>query len=240
MSKMIAVCGSPESGKTTAALKIAQELYYDKKGSVIFLSPDMCVPAMAYIFPHCKDSDLFSVGKALDKTDIYREDVMKQLVSVKTMLNFGFLGYKATENKFSYPRPTDDKILALFRVMKEIADFVIVDCVSDADDLTSRLALTESDSVVQMITPDLKCMSYYSSQAEMFSTVSERSVKVMSIRDKDLYLPTDEVKAHFKNVAFVLPYSQALKQQVITGTLSERLADRKYREQIAEIAKKVV
>ena len=76
MSKMIAVCGSPESGKTTAALKIAQELYYNKKGSVIFFSPDMSVPAMAFIFPHCKDSDLFSIGKALDKTDIYKEDVM--------------------------------------------------------------------------------------------------------------------------------------------------------------------
>lgn len=104
MSKMIAVCGSPGSGKTTAALKIAQELYYEKKGVILFLSPDMSVPAMAYIFPHCKDSDLFSIGKALDKTDIFKEDVMKQIVSVKTMLNFGFLGYKAQENKFSYHR----------------------------------------------------------------------------------------------------------------------------------------
>ncbi|MDD4415151.1 MAG: hypothetical protein PHR14_11535, partial [Oscillospiraceae bacterium] len=76
MSKLIAVCGSPESGKTTAALKVAQELYYGKKGSIIFLSPDMSVPAMSFIFPHCKDSDLFSVGKALDKTDIYKEDVV--------------------------------------------------------------------------------------------------------------------------------------------------------------------
>ena len=44
MSKMIAVCGAPGSGKTTAALKIAEEIYYAKKGSVIFLSPDLsCV-----------------------------------------------------------------------------------------------------------------------------------------------------------------------------------------------------
>ena len=240
MSKIIAVCGSPESGKTTAALKTAQELYYNKKGSVIFFSPDMNVPAMAFIFPHCKDSDLFSIGKALDKTDIYKEDVMKQLVSVKTMLNFGFLGYKATENKFSYPRPTEDKVMALFRAMKEIADYVVVDCTSDADDLTSRMAMHEADSVIQMITPDLKCMSYYSSQTDMFGAVDDRCIKVMNTRDRDLYLPTEEVKVHFKNIQFTLPYSRPLKQQVITGTLSERLADRKYREQIATIAKKVV
>lgn len=240
MSKMIAVCGSPESGKTTAALKTAQELYYGKKGSVIYLSPDTSVPAMTFIFPHCKDSDLFSIGKALDKTDIYKEDVMKQLVSVKTMLNFGFLGYKAGENKFSYPRPTEDKITALLRVMKEIADYVVVDCVSDADDLISRMAVNEADSVIQMVTPDLKCIAYYSSQAELFEDAADRSIKVMNIRDRDLYLPTEEVKSHFGNVQFTLPYSRPLKQQVITGTLSERLADRKYREQIAAIAKKVV
>jgi adenylate kinase family enzyme len=48
---MIAVCGSPESGKTTAALKLAQELYFAKKGTVLFLSPDMSVPALSYLFP---------------------------------------------------------------------------------------------------------------------------------------------------------------------------------------------
>ncbi len=240
MSKMIAFCGSPESGKTSAALKTAQELYYSKKGSVILFSPDTNVPLMAFIFPHCKDSDLFSVGKALDKTDIYKEDVMKQLVSVKTMLNFGFLGYKATENKFSYPRPTEDKVLALFHAMKEIADYVVVDCTSDADDLISRMAMTEADSVIQMITPDLKCMAYYSSQADIFDAVSDHSIKIMNICDNDLFLPIDEVKSHFKNIQFILPYSRPLKQQVNTGTLSERLADRRYREQIAAIAKKVV
>ena len=240
MSKMIAVCGSPESGKTTASLKIAQEFYYEKKGSVVFLSPDMCVPSMAFIFPHSKESDLFSIGKALDKTDIYQEDVLKQLVPVKTMRNFGFFGYTAGENEFSYPRPTEDKITELFRVMKEIADYVVVDCVSDVDDLISRMAINKADSVIQMITPDLKCMAYYSSQANMFENAEEHSFKVLCIRDRDVYLPKEEVIGYFKNVQFTLPYSRSLKQQVITGTLSERLADRKYREQITAIVKKVV
>lgn len=240
MSKMIAVCGSPESGKTTAALKLAQELYFAKKGTVLFLSPDMSVPALSYLFPHCKESELYSIGKALDKTDIYKEDVMKQIVSVKTMLNFGFLGFKTGENKFSYPRSTEDKVTALFHAMGEIADYVVVDCVSDADDLISRMAMRDSASVIEMLTPDIKCMAYYSSQGDMFPTDENRVIKVMSICNRDLYLPTEETKTHFKNVAFTLPYSRTLKQQVITGTLSERLADRKYREQIAAIAKKVV
>ena len=65
MGKMIAVCGSPNCGKTTAALKLAQEIYGLKKTSVMFLSPDLNVPCMAYLFPNGKDADLYSLGVAL-------------------------------------------------------------------------------------------------------------------------------------------------------------------------------
>ena len=240
MSKMIVVCGSPESGKTTCALKLAQELYYQKKGSVIFLSPDMRVPSMAYILPHSKASELYSIGKALDKTHIYQEDVLRQLVPAITMRNFGFLGYTTSENKYSYPRPTEDKITALFHAMKGIADYIVVDCVSDMDDLISSMAINRADSVIQMTTPDLKSFAYYASQSDMFKNIVERSIKVLCVRDRDVYLPTEEVKSHFKDISFTLPYSRSLKQQAITGTLSERLADSKYRKQVAAIAKRVM
>jgi len=52
MSKIIAVCGSPSSGKTSLAIKLAQELYYSKKASVLLLSVDLNVPIMGYLFPH--------------------------------------------------------------------------------------------------------------------------------------------------------------------------------------------
>ena len=239
MSKLIAVCGSPESGKTTLALKLAQELYYSMKTSVLFLSVDLNVPIMGYVFPHCKESDLYSIGKTLDKTDIYREDVMKQIVTVKTMMNFGYLGFKAGENKYSYPRPTEDKVLELFRCMSEIAEYVVIDCVSDNEDFISILAKREADVVIQAITPDLKCMTYFASNGDAYLGCADQTTIVMNTTEKDLYLPFDEVKNHFKKVQFVLPYSLALKQQTITGTLSERLADRKYREVISKLAKAV-
>ena len=53
MSKLIAVCGSPGSGKTTTALKLAEEIYYEKKASVQFVSPDLSVPCMAYLSRMC-------------------------------------------------------------------------------------------------------------------------------------------------------------------------------------------
>ena len=98
MSKLIAVCGSPGSGKTGLALKLAQELYTITRKRVLLLSVDLAVPVMGYVFPHSKAGDLHSVGKALDKTEIYREDVMKQIVTAKSMPDVGYLGFKAGEN----------------------------------------------------------------------------------------------------------------------------------------------
>lgn len=200
----------------------------------------MNVPCLAYIFPNCKEAELYSVGVALDRTDIYREDVLRQMNHVKTMENFGFLGYKAGENSFSYPKATEDKILNLFSLLKELADYVVVDCAGNADELISSMAKSHADRLIQLITPDLKCMAYYSSNAGMFEMSASNRIKVMNIADKDLFLPITEVANHFKGVDFTLPFSKALKQQTITGTLSERLPDAKYRSVAAGIAKAVI
>ena len=241
MAKVISVCGSPNSGKTTAALKIAMELYnFGNKKPLLFLSPDLNVPSLAYIFPHAKDCELYSVGVALDKTDVYRDDVMRQINNVKTLANFGFLGFKSGENHYSYPTPTDDKVLGFFQAMKDIAEYVVIDCTSNADDLISTLAKSYADAVIQMVIPDLRCMTYYASCAEQFEHLAEKRIKVMNTMEMDLYLPINEVTDHFHGVDFTLPYSRALKQQSITGTLSERIPDSEYRKVVKDIAKAVI
>ena len=90
------------------------------------------------------------------------------------------------------------------------------------------------------VTPDLKCMTYYGSNGDAFLGCADKTEYVMNIMDNDLFLPIEEVKSHFKKIEYVLPYSHALKQQTITGTLSERLTDRKYREVISNLARAVI
>lgn len=240
MSKMIAVCGSPDSGKTVTALKLAQEIYEETKKRALFFSPDLLTPAMGYIFPNCSESDLYSVGCALDQTDICAEDVIRRIVTVKAMINFGYLGFKAGENMHTYPRPTADKVTELFSCMKEIADYVIVDCVSDTADLISTMARADADTVALIVSPDIKCMTYYASCEAHLTAPGGRAVKVMNIKEKDMYLPTEEVAAHFKDVSVTLPYSWKLKKQTYTGTLPEVLSDPKYRAEIAKLAKVVL
>ncbi len=240
MGKLIAVYGSNCSGKTTFALKLAQEIYFNKASKVIFLSSDMKVPSLSYIFPKSKDDELYSLGVALDKTDVFKEDILKQIKAVKNMRNFGFMGFKGKENKDTYPHSTEDKLNEFFGGLLNIADYVVVDCTSDIYDNISYYALKHSDMAIRLITADLKCMGYYASQGVFYESVENKSITVLNVMDNDIFLPIDEVKAHFKKVSFTLPYSNSLKQQSIKGTLSEKLSDSKYRFQVQGIARRVI
>ena len=240
MGKMIAVCGSPNCGKTMTALKLAQEIYHLNKTSIVFLSPDINVPCMAYLFPNGKDSDLYSLGAALDKTDIYKEDVIRQTVNVKTMQNFGFLGFKLGENRYSYPRPTEDKIIQLLTVLRDCAEYVIVDCTCDSDDMVSTISKRDCDIAVQIFTPDMKCIAYYASCVNQFLMIEGKKLKVMNEMERDVYLPTFETEKHFHGMDFKLPYERMLRQQMITGTASERIGSGKYRSEIDRLVKAVM
>ena len=102
MSKLIAVWGTPDSGKTTFATKLARSIYEEYQSTVIVVYADNETPALPVVFSNYKKEDMFSVGAALAKTDVTQEDVVKQLVTVKDKQNFGFLGFTDGENRFIY------------------------------------------------------------------------------------------------------------------------------------------
>ena len=93
MSKVIAIWGTPNSGKTTFATKLARSIYDEYQATVIVVYTDNETPTLPIIFPNYKKEDLCSVGVALAKTDIDRYEVVKQMVTVKDKQNFCFLGF---------------------------------------------------------------------------------------------------------------------------------------------------
>lgn len=241
MAKMIAVIGSPGSGKTTVTLKLAQELYCaTTNGSVIYLSPSLKVPAIGVLFPNYTPDSIFSLGEMLDKTDIYEEDILNHLVTVKSMNNFGCLGYKAGENKFSYPVLTEDKVKSLFDVLHKMAGYVFVDCTEEENDLISQYALGVADEVILVLSPDLKSMVYLSSNESALGSHADRAVRVLNINENELYPPVDDVKSNVRNISFVLPYSKQIRGQHLDGLLYERAKDKKYRSELSKIVNTIM
>ncbi len=238
MAKLIAVYGSPGSGKTTIALKLAMSAYLQTKDeSVVFLSPDLTAPSMALLFPNYHPDEICSLSTVLDNTEISSENILKNAVTVKTMKNFCCLGFKAGENKYSFPAPTAEKINTLFDVLGDSFDYVFVDCSSDE---ISKKALIKANKVIRVISPDVKGMTWYSSNKHTDRTENEDLFNVVNITEKELFLPTEEVCTKLHSVAAVLPYSRAVRQQMLDGRMYERLSDKKYNKKMLSIVNKIL
>ena len=107
MAKTIAVWGSPRSGKTSFATKLARTIYDNYDCKVLCVYTDFETPSLPVLFPSFKAENLYSIGNALSQTDITQEGVVKQIVQLKDKMNIGFLGFKDGDNLHSYPQFRD-------------------------------------------------------------------------------------------------------------------------------------
>ena len=243
MAKLIAVYGAPGAGKTCIALKVAMGIYMktaDNDAPVFYLSPDLVVPSNGLLFPNYKPSEVKSLADIFDNSVITEDIVLINTMTVKSMKNFGAIGFKAGDTEFSFPRPTPEKINALYSVLHDLAGYLIVDCAGEATDSISQYALHSADVVLRVITPDLKGMAWYSSHSFIERKDNEDLLNVVNITEKDLHLPVSEVGANIKSVAGEFPYSEALKQQMLDGELYEMLRDNKYNKKVASLVQKLV
>ena len=89
--KIIAVWGSPHSGKTTFATKFATAIYSSFEFTVITLYTDLQTPMIPVLFPFDKPEDLGSVGYLLEKA---------KLAVKKAELSHVFFGRMVTGEAF--------------------------------------------------------------------------------------------------------------------------------------------
>ena len=246
MGKLIAVWGSPGSGKTTFSVKLAEALYNRSRGksAVIVVFTDIVTPTIPVIFPNFRSEDVFSVGTILSKPDFFADDVVSNMVMTKDRMNLGYLGYKDSENHHSFPEYTDKKAKYLYDVLVGIADYVIVDCMSlpDSNFLTS-VALENADQIIRLSTPDLKCLSFQMSQLKTFASrgyLRENDVAVMNIPREEFNLAAADARLHLGKIAFIVPYCSTLIEQYMEGSLYEPMKDKKFMQTIKAIAERVV
>lgn len=243
MSKVIAIWGAPNSGKTTFATKLARSIYDEYQATVVVVYADNETPTLPIIFPNYKKEDLCSVGVALAKTDIDRHEVVKQMVTVKDKQNFCFLGFTDGENKYTYPAFDATKVRSLYSVLSSLADYVIIDCTSSLKNPLSKVAVREADEVIRLSAPTLKSVSYLASQLPLYIDPMfrlEEHIQGICVTDEDLYMPIDEAKAQLHDVRFTIPYSRAVKQQMLDGNLYEVVNDKKFNDKFKAIVEKVV
>lgn len=240
---ILAVWGSPGSGKTVTAVKIAKHLA-DKKKNVVLVLCDMTAPMLPCICPPSEIESEHSLGSVLAATHVTEPLIKHNLVTLKRNSYLTILGMKKGENEYTYPPYSEIQAKELLCELRRIAPFIVVDCSSYiANDILSALALMEADSVLRLTNADLKSISYLSSQLTLLRDSkwdADKQYKV-SANVKPQQAQDQTVHA-LGSSAFTLNYSQELEQQYLAGNLLADLSlkdSRQFRKEIEKIVKEV-
>jgi MinD-like ATPase involved in chromosome partitioning or flagellar assembly len=223
-SGVLAVWGSPGSGKTTAAVKIARRLAEKKKNAVLLLC-DMTAPMLPCI---CPSSDLeceHSLGSVLAAAHVSLNLVKHNCVTHKRLDGLAMLGMLKGENEYTYPPYSEIQARELLEALRELASFVVIDCGSYiAGDILSAVALMESDSVLRLANCDLKSVSYLSSQLPLLKDSkwdADKQYKTAS--NLKPHQAGEHIGRTLGNVAFRLPHSPEVEGQYLEGNLLTEL-----------------
>lgn len=242
-NQMLAVWGSPGSGKTTVAVKLAARLAMQKRDVALLLC-DMNTPMLPCICPPGDLEEEHSLGSILAAAHVAESLVRHHCITHKRLSHLTILGMRKGENEYTYPPYERTQAEELLQCLRKIAPYIIIDCGSYiANDILSAIALMEADAVLRLVNCDLKSISYLSSQLPLLRENkwdAEKQYKVAS----NVY--PNEASEHIErvlgSVAFQIPHSEEVKAQVLEGDLFKELGlkdSRGFRKSIESITKEV-
>ena len=240
---LLAVWGSPGSGKTTVAVKLAKHIA-DQKKNVVLILCDMVAPMLPCILPASELECERSLGTILGSTHVTDTILKSNLMTLKKNRFLTVLGMLKGENEYTYPPYIETQAKELLGELRKLAPFVVIDCGSHiATDILSAVALMEADSVLRLASCELKSVSYFSSQLQLLKDhkwEADRQYKIAS--NVKAHEAGDQLAATLGNTAFQLPHSQELESQYLAGNLLADLSlkdSREFRREIARISKEV-
>lgn len=240
---VLAVWGSPGSGKSTVAVKLAKHLA-DKKKNVVLLLCDMTAPMLPCICPPSDLESEHSLGSILAATHVTDSLVKHNCITHKKMSYLTIIGMLKGENEYTYPPHSAEQASELIDHLRDIAPHIIIDCGSYiANDILSAVSLMEADSVLRLVNCDLKSISYLSSQLPLLKDNkwdADKQYKVASnIKSNEA---SEHVEQVLGSVAFQIPHSDELSNQALAGDLFKDLClkdSRGFRKTIEQISKEV-
>ncbi|MBQ8902852.1 MAG: AAA family ATPase, partial [Oscillospiraceae bacterium] len=153
-NQVLAVWGSPASGKTTMAVKLARYIASQKK-NVILLLADMTAPPLPYICPASDIEEENSLGAILGAAHVTENLIKQNAILHKRNEYLTMLAMKNGENAFSYAPFTETQVTELLSELRRMADYIIIDCTSNiTNDVLSAVSLIESDAVLRLVSCD--------------------------------------------------------------------------------------
>lgn len=217
---ILAVWGSPSSGKTTIAAKIAN--YLSKCGyDTVLLLCDVDAPPLPLMVPQSDIEAEKSLGSILAAAKINQNLILQNCITIRKNRHISVIGMLKGENAFTYPKYTQTQAKELLSGLSNMVDFVVVDCSSHlSDDVLSTVSLIESDYVLRLISCDLKSISYLSSQLPLLADGKFNIEKQIKVANNVKSIHSGEnIEQVLGNVSFTIPHCDSIESQYLTGEL---------------------
>ncbi|OZQ77419.1 MinD/ParA family ATP-binding protein [Paenibacillus odorifer] len=218
---LIAVWGSPSSGKTVTAVKLAQA-FANRKQNVLLLCSDALCPSAATIAPK-GSANHASLGELLSLPALSQDDILHYALPLDVSPHIALLGYKKGDSSFSYATYSRERAVDLLTLARHLADVVIVDCSSYLSaDLLSVIALELADHLVRIHSCDLKSLMFFASYMPLLTDHRFRRSNVVSVLSKvKPEQDSNEYTQIFGGIDITLPYLLQIEQQVAAAQLLE-------------------
>lgn len=242
-NQIVAVWGSPGSGKTTLSIKLA-ELLSRQKFNVIIVYDDVVCPVIPTIESNLKKQDNKSLGNVMFG-NVEQDTIKENLVTLDKNNYIAMLGYGKGENFKSYPLYVEEIVVSLLMQLRHMADYIIVDCSSYIkDNIFTDTVLHRADKVISLSTADFKGLSYFNSTLPLLID-DKYSVKrhlnvVSNIKD---FQAKETVNDILKGTGIYLGYTDEIVSQAIERRLFDVLIAKEsieYRKGLKKIEKEIL
>ena len=237
VNNIIAVWGSPSSGKTVTTMKLARELEAAKK-NVIVIFADLFCPVLSTVMPSV-DVKSRTLGSLLSKPHIKQLDIMQNAIPYPKHEHIAMIGYKNGDNIFTYSEFLAERVAEFIAQLRQVTDYVIIDCSSVlTEDGFTTIALQQADTVLRLSGADLKSYSYFTSHLPLISRAkfkADSHVKVLS--NVKPGQEENTFRSVYGDVAYALPHVKELEAQFYSAGLLEGLSGKEAKKYNAEIKK---
>ena len=236
-NNVIAIWGSPSSGKTVTSMKLARELAAKKK-NVMVIFADLFCPVLSTVMPGV-DIKNRTLGSLLSKPHIKQIDIMQTAIAYPKHEHIAMIGYKNGDNIFTYSEFLAERVAQLIAELRKAADYVIIDCSSVlTEDGFTTVVLQKADKILRLCNADLKAFSYYTSHLPLISKPKFKSDTHINVLSN--VKPGQEestFRSVYGDIAYTLPHVKEIEQQFYSAGLFDALSGRDGRKYNAEIKK---
>lgn len=226
MGKLLAVWGSPNSGKTTLACAIAVHLAFMKKEVAVVMC-DNTTPTISTVLPQVTNhvnatgTKLKSIGKIVSAVEFSTNDIYQQFVMVPNYKHLVLIGYAYGENGDSYATPVVYDVYDFYDKLSELVDYVIIDCTSDLlhNPLTT-VGLEVAEAIVRTGGSTYKDLSFFTSQKPLFPggkvAYDDHIIVFPRVKPKDA---VEDIRGFYGNIDYKLSESADISRAMECGEL---------------------